>query len=160
MMMIFLRRLRRSAGEYFFSGGGVEYTDAPPSCAEEDEFSSAMLFSLEVFLHALLAITQGTNKGNLREVVAVQTRNVLLVCAGDRLLRLHDLYRVCDSRTEPIPGLGQCLIGQVDVAACNIHLLRRRLQVEQCCAHIGLDLCAQVVEALAGPFKPRISFLN
>src|ERR1700758_4193816 len=119
--MRFLRRLRRCSGEYFFSGGGVEYTDAPPSCAEDDDFSSAMLFSLEVFLHGPLAATQGTNKRNLREVVAVQTGNVLLVCAGDCLLRLHDLYCVCNPRTEAISGLCQCLIRQVDAATRNIH---------------------------------------
>ena len=44
--MRFLRRLRRSAGEYFFSGGSSEYTEAPVSGCEEDTFSSAMFIFL------------------------------------------------------------------------------------------------------------------
>src|SRR5215471_7274588 len=43
-MMRFLRRLRRSAGEYFFSGGSSEYTEAPVSGCEGDAFSSAMFY--------------------------------------------------------------------------------------------------------------------
>src|SRR5436853_2932757 len=157
-MMRFLRRFRRASGEYLLSGAGAEF--AAVSEAEEDAISSAILFSWEVFLHALLASTQGANEGNFREIIAVQTGDVLLVRAGNRLLRLHDLYRVSNAGGEAVARLCERLIGQIDVAACNLHLLCGRLEDEQRCAHVGLDLRSQVVEPLAALFEPCIGLPN
>ena len=76
--------------------------------------------------------------------------------AGDGLLRLHDFHRIGDTRAETIARLGQRLFRQIDVAARHIHLIRRRLQVQQRGAHVGVDLRAQVLQAFAALLESRV----
>src|SRR5579864_9236434 len=147
-MMRFLLRLRRAAGEYFPSTAGARFAEGSVPGIAVGAFSSAILFSWEILFHALLAGAQGTNERNFREIIVVQTGNVLFVRAGDRLLRLHDLYRIGDARRKAIAGLRERLVGQIDIAARNLYLLRRRLQVQQRRTHVGFNLRAQIVEPL------------
>ncbi len=117
-MMRFLRRFRRAAGEYFFSGGGAEYTEAPVSGERRRcLFFRHLHFPRKYSFTPCSASPQGTNEGNFREIIVVQTGNVLLVRAGDCLLRLHDLNRIGDARTKAIARLCERLIRQIDIAA-------------------------------------------
>src|SRR5581483_4023753 len=120
-------------------------------CQAEKEmgFRRPCLFSWEELLNTLLAGTECADQRNLREIVLVQTGNVLLVRAGYRLLRLHDLDCVSDTRIEAVPRLRQGLVGQIDVAPRGLDLLRGRFKVEHRRAHVGLDLSAQIVKPLA-----------
>src|SRR5215813_5427857 len=88
-MIRFLRRLRRASGEYFRSGGGARTGGV--SETGRDAFSSAILFSWEILLHSALTGAHSANERNLREIVLIQTGDVLLMGVGNRLLRLHDL---------------------------------------------------------------------
>ena len=78
--------------------------------------------------------------------------------AGDEFLRLHDFDGVSDASGEAIPRLEERFLGQINIAAGNFHLLGRGLQVENCSAHVGVDLCAEIIEALAGLFESRVGF--
>ena len=93
-------------------------------------------------------------------IVVVETGDVLLVRARDGLLRLHHFHGIGDTRAETIARLSQRLFRQINVAARHINLLRRRLQVQQRRAHIGVDLRAQIVQALAALLESRIGLQN
>ena len=107
-MMRFLRRFRRASGEYFSLGGGVGIRRSDRHAgAKKTSFSSAMLFSWKIFLYALSASAHGPDEGNFREIILVQTGNVLLMRAGYCLLRLDNLYCVGNACTEAILRLCQ-----------------------------------------------------
>src|SRR5215469_3793339 len=117
------RRFRRAVGEYFFSVGTAELAELSETAG--DAFSFAILFSWEELLHARLTSTQGTNQRDFCEIIVVQTRNVLLMRAGNCLLRLYDLYCVGNAGGEAIAVLGKCLVSQINIATRNFHLFRR-----------------------------------
>ncbi len=49
---------------------------------------------------------------------------------------------------------------QINVAARHVHLIRRRLQVQQRGANVGIDLRAQIVQAFAALLESRIGLQN
>src|SRR5580692_2148664 len=69
--------------------------------------SSAILFSLKVLLNARFRGTQGARQRKFREIKAIKARNVLLVRASHRLLRLHHFHSIGDARCETIARLRQ-----------------------------------------------------
>ena len=103
---------------------------------------------------------ESANQRNFCVIIVVETRDVLFVRTRDRLLRLHYLHGIGDTRAETIARLSQRLFRQVNVAARYIHLVRRGLQVQQRGAHVGIDLCSQIFQALPALFKSRIGLQN
>src|SRR5215468_6401199 len=89
-MIRFLRRLRRASGEYFRSGGGAPTGGVPATGG--DAFSSAILFSWEILLQSALTGAHSANERNLREIVFIQTGNILLVRVRQCFLRLDDFH--------------------------------------------------------------------
>lgn len=119
-------------------------------------FLPPCLLSFEKFLDTLLSNAQSANQRYFRVIIVVETRYVLFVRARDGLFRLHHFHGIGDTRTETIARLNQRLLRQVNVAACHIHLIRRRLQVQQRRAHVGIDLGAQILQALAALLQSRV----
>src|SRR6202040_645192 len=64
------------------------------------------------------------------------------------------------TRSEAIARLDQRLLRQINVAACHVDLVRRRLQVQQRGANVGVDLRSQIVQALATLLKSCIGLQN
>src|ERR1700722_4629881 len=116
--------------------------------------------SLEIFLDALFCDAESASQGNFCKIIAVETRNVLFVGASDRLLRLHHFHRIGDTRAETIARLKQSLFRQVNVASRHVYQLRRRLQVQQRSANVGVDLRTEIIQALSGLLQPRIGLQN
>src|SRR5579862_8436522 len=71
----------------------------------------AFLLSLEIFLNALFSDAKRAGQGNSREIIIVETRDVLLVSAGDELLGLNDLDRVGDAGGEAVARLSERFFG-------------------------------------------------
>ena len=76
--------------------------------------------------------------------------------AGHLLLRLHDFHRIGDACPEAVTGLGERLFGQVNIALGHGDQFRRGFQVEQGGAHIGVNLAAQIAQALAALLELRV----
>src|SRR4029079_13450711 len=109
----------------FFPAEALNTPKPQSQDAKEMRFRPPCLFSWEILLNALFTSTQSANERNFRKIVLVQTGNILFLRSGYRLLRLDDFDGVSDARVEAIPRLPQGLIGQIDFAARNRHLLRR-----------------------------------
>src|SRR5215469_4903679 len=106
----------------------------------------SMSLPFQVAFDALFRIADGAGQFNLRQVVGVKTGNIAFVGAGDRFLGLDHFEVVGHAGGKAVLGLSQGLLGQIDVAACDGHLIGCGLQVEQGVAHIGVNLGAKVVE--------------
>lgn len=83
-------------------------------------------------------------EGNLSQIERVKTGNVGLVRRGNCFLRLDDLEIIGDACFEPVLRLRQGFVGKIDVAFGHGHEVRRRLQVEESCAHFVIDPALQV----------------
>ncbi len=53
----------------------------------------------------LFGIANRTRHTEFREIVGVQAGDVVLLCGGHRLLRLHDFHGIRDACGEPVPRL-------------------------------------------------------
>src|SRR5262249_53943735 len=84
--------------------------------------------------------SQSAGERELGRIVAIHTGDVLIVRACQRLLGLHDLHAVCDTRSEAILGTSKVLVCEIDVAASNIHLFPRCVQVQEGGAYVVIDL--------------------
>src|SRR5207237_1571211 len=85
----------------------------------------------------------------LREVVAVERRDVLLVGEGDGLLRLNHLDVARDSGSEPVPRLRQLLIGEIAATRRDLELLDGRLQIEISAPDLVIDRRLEIVRLIA-----------
>src|SRR6202041_1282331 len=76
--------------------------------------------------------------------------------AGYGLLRLHDFHGIGDAGSEPVAGLRQSLLGEIDVASSDCDLLFAGFDVQQRSANVGVDLCAQALEFVPALFQARV----
>src|SRR5215471_815448 len=150
-----------------------ERDEAEPTDGEFDSFSeavsgtggaavfcSAILVPFEVRLHTFFGDANGARERDLCEVVVIETGDVLLVGGGDQLLRLYHLDGVGYTCAETVASLRESLFGQIDITACNIDLFRGGIQVEECCAHVGINLCPQIPLTIGCLLGASVSLQN
>ena len=82
----------------------------------------------------------------------------LIVCVGQRLLRLDDFNTVSHPGSEPLLRAREVFVGELDVFTGNRDLLSRRLQVEQRCADVVVNLPAEIVPLGATLLERRLRF--
>ena len=80
--------------------------------------------------------------------------------AGHRFLGLHYFHRIGHARAEPIARLEKRLFRQINIAAGHIHLICRRLEIQQRGANVRVDLRPQIVQAFTGLLKSAIGLQN
>src|SRR5262245_56406576 len=96
-------------------------------------------------LHPSRRITERSREDRFGHVIAKQRVDILLVGRRDRLLGLHHLEIVRHASRKPVACLHQFLVGQVARSRRDLQLLTIGLQVEECGAHVVVDLRAHVL---------------
>src|SRR5712692_4195510 len=87
----------------------------------------------------------GTRQVCARLVEAVQRRNLVIVRASQRILRLDYFYIVRHSRFEAVSRLIHFFSRKLHAQVGHLHFISRRLQVQQRRLHIQRDLIPQVI---------------
>src|SRR5262249_45041535 len=123
-------------------------------------FCSAILVPFEIRLHTFFGDANGARERDLCEVVIVETGDVLLVGGGDQLLRLDHLDGVGYTCAETVASLCESLFGQIYITARNVDLFCGGIQVEECCAHVGINLRPQILLAIARLLEASVSLQN
>src|SRR5262249_22334041 len=88
---------------------------------------------------------QGPGELQFRQIVAVQTGDVMIIRARQGLLGLHDFDSVRDTRAETFLGAREILIGKFDILPRDFDLLPRSMQINKCGADVAIDLDAEVL---------------
>src|SRR5262249_54231680 len=88
---------------------------------------------------------QGPGELQFRQIVAVQTGDVLIIRARQGLLGLHDFDAVRDTRAETFLGARKILIGKFDILTRDFDLLLCSMQIKKCGADVVIDLAAKVL---------------
>src|SRR5579862_3675774 len=88
--------------------------------------------------------TEGTSERQFCEIVAVEAGDVLVVGAGQGLLRLHHLDAVGDACRKAFLGTSDGVVGQAHTLMSNLDLLPGGIQIEKCGANVVIDLPTDV----------------
>ena len=80
----------------------------------------------------------------------------LVIGAGHRLLRLHHFDVVGHAGREPVAGLHQRLIGQVEIVSRHRHLVGRRANVQKRRADLIIDLAGQIGKLILTLLQGRL----
>ncbi len=94
----------------------------------------------------MLGIADGISQFDFREIVSIKTFDVVLVGAGDGLLRLHDFQIICHSGGKAVLRLSERLFRQFDRATSDLDLLSGCVKIEQCGAYLVVNLAAEVAQ--------------
>ena len=101
--------------------------------------------------HDFFGLAHSAGHAGLCKVVRVQTRDVILLSAGQHFLRLHDLYGVSDTRGEAISRLREFVFGEFAPALRDANLFRGGRKIQVGGPDLCFDLGTQVVIFCAAP---------
>ena len=100
----------------------------------------------QVLQRRLLGNPDGLSQRNLGQIVGVHTGDVRLFGGGDRLLGLDDLEIVRNPGEEAVLGLLQRLACKIDVALGHGDQIGGGVQVQECRAHLIVNLSTQILK--------------
>src|SRR5271168_4217879 len=98
------------------------------------------LASSEILAKTASCNTEGTSERQLREIVAIEAGDVLVVGAGQGLLGLHHFDAVCNACRKAILGTSDVLVGQAHILMSDVDLLPGGIQIEKCSANVVINL--------------------
>src|SRR5271168_3734634 len=102
------------------------------------------LASSEILAKTDSCNTEGTSERQFCEIVAVEAGDVLVVGAGQGLLRLHDFDAVGDACRKAVLGTSDVVVGQAQIPMSDVDLLPGGIQIEKCSANVVINLPTDV----------------
>src|SRR5229473_2053527 len=86
-----------------------------------------------------------TRQVRARLVKSVQRRNLVVVCARQRVLRLNHFDVVCDPRFKAVSRLVHFFFRKLHTEVRHLHFIPRRLQIQQRRFYVQRDLVPQII---------------
>ena len=89
---------------------------------------------------------QGARQFHFGNVVGIEHGNQIVIGDGNRSLSLYHFDGVSDSGREAVASLRQRLVGKIEIASSNGHLVGCRLDVKESGPDLVIDLAAEIGE--------------
>src|SRR5271155_5859883 len=102
------------------------------------------LTSSEILAKTASCNAEGTSECQFCEIVAIEAGNVLVVGAGQGLLRLHHFDAVGDACRKAVLGTSDIVVGQAHILMSDLNLLLGGIQIEKCSANVVINLPTDV----------------